>query len=593
MLRSGQLIDICARRFKPGFGQGDTEFRTKISIHSSLEHKNIISFIGFCDEYDAKILIYEHAVNGSLDQHLSDPDFRWFQRLKICLGVARGLSAIHYDVVHCNINSSKILLDKDLEPKISGFKHSTKYPRSWRHHLLSSHSFDNTNMTPKYDVYCFGVLLFEVLYMVKPMKTQRQGIINPKLREQMDRQSLTFLTKIIDKCLNEHPVQRPTMDQVVKELEGVFELQWKHENHEHSTAADKDEVTSSYLLKLERLKIPLSEIKEATNGFDEAHFVAGGGFGLVYKGELDLLGIQNSPSVEGEQKKQSKTPVAIKCIKNRQDVASKEGFLTEIELLTSCKHQNVISLLGLYMEADDIILVYEYASKGSLSDYLGSTCKNINLTWGKRLEICLDIARGINYLHTSMEGKPRIIHRDIKSENILLDENMKAKIADLGLSKFHSRSQQASTIHTKHIAGTNFYVDLEYVTSAKYKKESDIYSFGVVLFEMLSGRLAYEQICIEENEKGLASIARRRYNEKTLKELIDPKMIDEVGEHIVTLNRSPNQESFEAFSRIAYQCLAETQAKRPTMEVVIKELENALNLQVRTLYNNIYFIIPF
>ncbi|XP_076895105.1 uncharacterized protein LOC143547601 [Bidens hawaiensis] len=234
------------------------------------------------------------------------------------------------------------------------------------------------------------------------------------------------------------------------------------------------------------------------------------------------------------------------------------------------------------MEANDIILVYEYASKGSLSDYLGSTHKNINLTWGKRLEICLDIARGINYLHTSMEGKPRIIHRDIKSENILLDENMKAKIADFGLSKFHSRSQQASTIHTKHIAGTNFYVDPEYVTSAKYKKESDIYSFGVVLFEMLSGRLAYEQICIEENEKGLASIARRRFNEKTLKELIDPNMIDEVGKHIVTLNRGPNQESFEAFSQIAYECLAETQAKRPTMEVVIKELENALQLQGET-----------
>ncbi|XP_076950043.1 putative receptor-like protein kinase At2g23200 [Bidens hawaiensis] len=337
---------------------------------------------------------------------------------------------------------------------------------------------------------------------------------------------------------------------------------------------------------LKRLKIPLSKIKAATNGFDEAHFVASGVFGIVYKGELDLLGIQNSPSVEGEQKKQSKTPVAIQCTKNRRDIkwingrrylASKDGFLTEIELLTSCKHQNVLSLLGFYMEADDIILVYEYASKGSLSDYLGSTCKNINLTWGKRLEICLDIARGINYLHTSMEGKPRIIHRDIKSENILLDENMKAKIADFGLSNFHSRSQQASTIHTK--LKPNFYVDPEYLTSAKYKKESDIYSFGVVLFEMLSGRLAYEQICIEEDDKGLASIARRRFNENTLKELIDPKMIDEVGEHIVTLNRGPNQESFEAFSRIAYQCLAETQAKRPTMESVIKELENALNLQ--------------
>ncbi|XP_076895132.1 uncharacterized protein LOC143547637 [Bidens hawaiensis] len=330
--------------------------------------------------------------------------------------------------------------------------------------------------------------------------------------------------------------------------------------------------------------IPLSEIKAATNGFDEAHFVAGGGFGLVYKGELNVLGIPISSSIEGElQKERTKRSVAIKCIKNRQDVASKQGFLTEIELLTSCKHQNVISLLGLYMEADDIMLVYEYASKGSLSDCLRSTRTNINLTWGKRLEICLDIARGISYLHTSMEGKPRIIHRDIKSENILLDENLNAKIADFGLSKSHSTNQQQrSTIQTKHIVGTDFYVDPEYVTSGKYKKESDIYSFGVVLFEMLSGRLAYEQICTQENDKGLAPIARRRFSEKTLKELIDPKMIDDDGEHIVTLNKGPNQESFEAFSRIAYQCLAETQAKRPTMEAVIKELENCLNLQGET-----------
>ncbi|XP_076938681.1 putative receptor-like protein kinase At2g23200 [Bidens hawaiensis] len=178
-----------------------------------------------------------------------------------------------------------------------------------------------------------------------------------------------------------------------------------------------------------------------------------------------------------------------------------------------------------------------------------------------------------------MEGKPRIIHRDIKSDNILLDENLNAKISDFGLSKFHFRSQQATTIRTKHIVGTNFYLDPEYLTSGKYKKESDVYSFGVVLFEMLSGRLAYESICIEENEKGLAPIARRRFNEKTLKELIDPKMLDEDGEHVVILNRGPNVESFEAFSRIAYQCLAETQAKRLTMEAVIKELENALYLQ--------------
>ncbi|KAJ0502948.1 putative protein kinase RLK-Pelle-LRR-I-1 family [Helianthus annuus] len=327
---------------------------------------------------------------------------------------------------------------------------------------------------------------------------------------------------------------------------------------------------------MEWLKIPLSDIREATNGFDKEHFVASGGYGSVYQGELDVL------AIEGEGPKiRTRRKVAIKCINNRQDEASKQGFLTEIELLTRCKHPNIISLLGFYMKANDIILVYEYATKGSLSDYLGSKRK-INLTWAKRIQICLDVAHGINYLHTNMEGKPRIIHRDIKSENILLDENLNAKVADFGLSKLHITNQQSSTIHTKHIAGTDFYVDPEYLTSAKYKKESDVYSFGVVLFEMLSGRLAYDPVCIGENDKGLAPIARRRYNEGTLKELIDPKMIEEDDERIVTLNRGPNEESFQAFSRIAYQCLAETQAKRPTMEAVIKELQTTLNLQVRT-----------
>ncbi|KAM0065821.1 putative protein kinase RLK-Pelle-LRR-I-1 family [Helianthus debilis subsp. tardiflorus] len=338
---------------------------------------------------------------------------------------------------------------------------------------------------------------------------------------------------------------------------------------------------------MECMKITLKKIKEATNGFDTAHFVTSGGFGSVYKGELDL---------EGEQAKiRSKTTVAVKCINNRQDESSLQGFLTEIELLTKCKHPNIISLLGYYMGVHDVILVYEYATNGSLSDYLGSTHNNINLTWEKRIQICIDIARGINYLHTNLEGKPRIIHRDIKSENTLLDENLNANVADVGLSKFNSTNLQGSTIHTKHLAGTNFYMDPEYQTSFKYKKESDNYSFGVVLFEMLSGRLAYESICTEENGKGLAPIARRRFNEGTLKELIDPKMIEEDDEHVVTLNRGPNQESFEAFSKIVYQCLAETQARRPTMEAVIKELETALTLQVRTFYKNynIFLQIPF
>ncbi|KAJ0803773.1 putative protein kinase RLK-Pelle-LRR-I-1 family [Helianthus annuus] len=195
-----------------------------------------------------------------------------------------------------------------------------------------------------------------------------------------------------------------------------------------------------------------------------------------------------------EGKRKDKLPkrrrtVAIKCIIDREDENSKQGFLTEIELLSSCKHPNIVSLLGFCTEARDMILVYEYAIKGSLSDYLGNG--------------------GQTKDNTSRH----------KEREHLLDAYLNAKVADFGLSKFHHTDQQASTIYTKHIAGTEFYMDPEYLTTCKYKKESDVYSFGVVLFEILSGRLAYDSTYVGENEKGLAPIARRRFQRGNVKRI--------------------------------------------------------------------------
>ncbi|KAL7619045.1 hypothetical protein Lser_V15G01744 [Lactuca serriola] len=332
----------------------------------------------------------------------------------------------------------------------------------------------------------------------------------------------------------------------------------------------------------EHLKIELNDIQFATENFAENYCIGSGGYGKVYKAVLHLQS-KHSSTVEDNNKdelpKIGKT-VAIKRIFSRGDKQGEDGFFAEIEALTSCKNSNIISLLGFCVEGPERILVYEHASNGSLDDYLESIGNRANLSWTQRIRICLGIARGLHYLHSSNDNKQNIIHRDIKSANILLDKNWEPKIADLGLSKLNSLNEGSSTINTIHIAGTEVYLDPEYMNTGKLKKATDVYSLGVVLFEILCGRVAYDQIYMMEDDKGLGPIARRRFNEGTLKEMIDPVLKQESDEILFTQNEGLiNEESLATFFKIAYRCLAESQAKRPTMEVVIKELELALSFQ--------------
>ncbi|KAJ0735717.1 putative protein kinase RLK-Pelle-LRR-I-1 family [Helianthus annuus] len=283
--------------------------------------------------------------------------------------------------------------------------------------------------------------------------------------------------------------------------------------------------------------------------------------------------------MEGD--KESKLPrrrstVAIKYILNREDKHGEQGFLKEIDTLSSCKHPNIVCLLGFCYEPPHMILVYEHVSKGSLDDYLGSEGKTTNLSWEQRIKICIDIAHGLDYIHTTMENKQKIIHRDIKSGNILLGKNWEAKIADFGLSIFHPVDHMASTINATKVAGTQVYLDPEYERTGKLKKESDVYSFGVVLFEILSGRLAYDSVYTNENEKGLAPIVRQHFEKGTIKEIVDPSLKEE---NAFTLGKGPNQDSLNTYIIIGHRCLAEKQVERPTMKAVIEELVKALNFQ--------------
>ncbi|GJR43097.1 kinase-like domain, phloem protein 2-like protein [Tanacetum coccineum] len=329
---------------------------------------------------------------------------------------------------------------------------------------------------------------------------------------------------------------------------------------------------------LEHLKIGLNDINEATKNFDDSYCIGSGGFGKVYKADLEHFDRSNSSLTEGVDKcdlPRKRSTVALKRINNQE---GEQGFIAEIKTLTSCKHENIISLLGFCYEGTGaMILVYEHASKGSLENYLGSSDK-MNLTWVQRLNICLDTAHGLNYIHNNTDhGKQKMIHRDIKSDNILLGDNWKAKIADFGLSKFHPADQAASTIYTNMIAGTYMYLDPEYQKDGKVNKKSDIYSFGVVLLEILTGRLAYDSVYTKVNEKGIAPIARDHFEKGTIMEIVDHKIKEETDEHVFSLNKGPNRESLDIFLEIAFRCVAETQSQRPTIETVIKELKKALN----------------
>ncbi|GJZ57598.1 kinase-like domain, phloem protein 2-like protein [Tanacetum coccineum] len=562
MLHSGQFIDVVTR----------------------------VLLLGLFDKYTHMVTIYKKEANGSLNKYLSDETLTWMQRLKICLSVANLLSYIHYDVgrdfsvIHCNIRSSKILLDDKWEPKLSGFEFSLKNTVPRRHRLLLTRDIVKILSDPKY-LKTGGVTtilpdeeLGEGL-LSQLEKSHLDDMVNPHLREQMDPEAFKILSETAYYCIQEERAKRPHIDQVVNRLEKALQLQWKREN-------PVDRISPNRLKEKNfgHLKIALDLINEATKNFDDAYCIGSGGFGKVYKAVLELLDSSNSSSNEGVGKcdlPRKRSTVAIKRINNQE---GEEGFIAEIETLTSCKNENIISLLGFCYEGNGaMILVYEHASKGSLENYLGNSDKMTTLTWVLRLNICLDIAHGLNYIHNNTDhGKQKMIHRDIKSDNILLGDNWKAKIADFGLSKFHPADQSASTFYTSTIAGTYVYLDPEYQKSGKLSKKSDIYSFGVVLLEILTGRLAYDSVYTKVNEKGIAPIARHHFEKGTIMQIVDHKIKEETDEHVFSLSKGPNKESLAIFLELVFRCVADSQAQRPTIEVVINELKKALDSQVGT-----------
>ncbi|KAF8012404.1 hypothetical protein BT93_I0531 [Corymbia citriodora subsp. variegata] len=302
------------------------------------------------------------------------------------------------------------------------------------------------------------------------------------------------------------------------------------------------------------LKIPLAEIHFATNNFDGKLLIGKGGFGNVYRGTF-----------------RDGTKVAVK----RSELGSGQGFFefqTEITILSKIRHRHLVSLIGYCSERSEMILVYEFMEKGTLRDHLYNSdfpC----LTWKQRLEVCIGAARGLNYLHKGAAGG--IIHRDIKSTNILLDENYIAKVADFGLSKSGPLDQSQTHVSTG-VKGTFGYLDPEYFKTQQLTEKSDVYSFGVVLLEVLCARPAIDPLLPRE-QANLADWGIACIQNGILEQIVDPRIAGQI---------TPS--SLRKYGEVAEKCLQEEDEERPSMGDVLWDLEYALQLQQTAVKREMY-----
>ncbi|KAI3445520.1 hypothetical protein Pfo_002185 [Paulownia fortunei] len=331
-------------------------------------------------------------------------------------------------------------------------------------------------------------------------------------------------------------------------LAGIYALR---QRKKAKTAIEKSNPFASWDAEKESGAVPqlqgakwfsFEDLRKCTDNFSESNCIGSGGYGKVYKGTVASAQV-----------------VAIK----RAQQGSMQGaleFKTEIELLSRIHHKNVVSLVGFCYEQGEQMLVYEYISNGTLRDCLSGK-SGFWLDWNKRLRIALDAARGLSYLHELAD--PPIIHRDVKSTNILLDNNLNAKVADFGLSKLLGDTGKGYI--TTQVKGTLGYMDPEYYMTQQLTEKSDVYSFGVVLLELMTARAPIQ------HGKHIVRLVQEAMGDtkepQNFDQIIDPTLVS--GSELGGLGK---------FVDMAMSCVRETAADRPTMGEVVREIENIMEL---------------
>ncbi|GJU45344.1 kinase-like domain, phloem protein 2-like protein, partial [Tanacetum coccineum] len=545
LLWSGELIEIVARRLnKERDDEIEQQFWMEISMLSTLKHKNLVSLVGFCDENAEKIFIIKYETRGWLNEYLNKPMLlTWVRRLEICVSLAHALSYIHYDeqrdfsVIHRNISSYMVLLNDEWEPKLCDFESSMKIKASQRHNSFHTNTVmyadghgdptygETCSVNHKSDMYSFGMVLFEILCGRKSEGYHQDN-----------------------KCLDPVAITHFREERLSELIDWDLWKQMDLHSFTLGLARENRPIHSSPN-HLAHLRIPLEDIKSATNYFDEENVTGEGGFGRRYAGQLSWSG--------------ELINITARRLINKEWDEKEQQFWTEISMLSSLKHKNIVSIVGFCNEVGTETIIYKQEFRGRLDNYLSDTTL---LTWVKRLEVSMGAAHSLSYIHYDESRDFSVIHGNISSETVLLNNEWEPKLSGFQHSIKIKAYERHNSFHTDSIWSVKQYTDPTCLKTNTVNNKSDIYCFGIVLFELLCGRKSKSN---HPDNKYLTTLAIFHYREKTLDGIIDPDLLKQM-----------DPRSLNIFAETAYECLNEEQSQRPNTDQIVTRLEKALELQL-------------
>ena len=469
-------------------GSSVKEFQMETEMLRRLRHPCIVLFMGTCSQGREMSIVTEFIERGSLREVLSNENIvlEWNVLLNMAMDAAKGMNYLHTyspPIIHRDLKSYNLLVDTNFRVKVTDFglaKFNVENDITntfcgtlpW----TAPEVFRGTGYSEKCDIYSYGVVLWELITRKEPYSGMNKpdiivGVSQKGLRPIIPDNCPLPYSQLITDCWKEEPSQRPSFSEILHRLEQLLNMLPKNTPNSSDNSSNSNG-TSSSSVNMSMTPMNLTQ-----------QFHSAGKVQINNNWEISPQDIEIQKEIiegttatiyKGIYKEQQ---VAIKILKESLDGKHKEDFSKEIAILSRIKSPYVVSFIGVCY-SPKLAIITELLSNGSLFDIMNRT--DISYNWELVIQLCIESATAINTLHT---WTPAVVHRDIKSTNLLLDNNLKVKISEVGLARFYVQENNNSLVKLK---GGYIYAAPENYNGNIYTTKSDVYSFAIILWELVT-----------------------------------------------------------------------------------------------------------